>query len=75
MTIEMPVVVLHDFNILKKSRLSKRQQKIKANKLKPIPYQYLIPLIFPNITESSDTLCTACESSRLVILDGNTPGN
>ena len=76
MTIEMPVVVLHDFNILKKkSRLSKRQQKIKANKLKPISYQYLIPLIFPNITESSDTLCTVCESSRLVILDGNTPGN
>ena len=76
MTIEMPVVVLHDFNILKKkSRLSKRQQKIKANKLKPIPYQYLISQIFPKITESSETFGSACEPSRFVILDGNTPGN
>ncbi len=46
MTVEMPVLVIHDVYILKKKRLNKRREKIKRNKLKPIPYKSLIGLIF-----------------------------
>lgn len=72
MTVEMPVLVIHDLNVLKKSRLNKRREKIKRNKLKPIPYKTLISLIFPNITASIETFSDACEPSKMVILDVDT---
>ena len=75
MTTEMPVLLIHDFSILKKNRLNKRRQKIKQNKLKPIPYQFLINLIFPKILMSLETFKTACNLSETVILDENTPDN
>lgn len=72
MTVEMPVLIIHDLNVLKKSRLNKRREKIKRNKLKPIPYKTLISLIFPNITASIETFSDACKPSKMVILDEDT---
>lgn len=75
MTIEMPVLFLNDSRVQKNTRTNKRRQKIKQSKLEPIPYSYLLTLIFPHITASSEAFCSACEASKMVILDENTSNN
>ena len=74
MSVQMPIFNLVNFRVIRKDRLSKRQQKLKRNKLDAFPHNYLIALIFPNLTKSSEDFSSACQASDNVILDQCTSG-
>ena len=68
MTIEMPVFVLQEVNIKKKTRTSKRKLKKQFNERESFDSRFLLPLVFPSILKSSDSFVEACSQSRTPIM-------